>query len=161
FTGWSGDEPCSGSSPTLSFTVTAPVACVAGYVRRVVVAGAVGGGGAAQVTATSPDAHSVCAGQSCAADAGAAVTLLAPTVPGYRLPGWSGAGCEAGVAAGAGLTITAAANVTCTATYVEGVAVSGTVVGALGQVSVASATPGASCAAGACALDAGGSVTLT
>src|SRR5262249_30002961 len=127
FAGWSGDAGCSGAGATLAVTVTAPLSCTASYVARFSVTGAVGGGLSGAVTATSPDGNSTCAGPTCAADAGKAVTLVAPTIDGYRLVGWSGAGCSAGTVAGSGLTLVAAADLTCTAKYVLGVSVSGTV----------------------------------
>src|SRR5262249_40464168 len=94
FAGWSGDAGCSGAGAPPARTVTAPLSCTASYVARFSVTGAVGGGLSGAVTATSPDGNSTCAGPTCAADAGKAVTLVAPTIDGYRLVGWSGAGCS-------------------------------------------------------------------
>lgn len=161
FTGWSGSAACDGKTDVpLALEVTANLMCTAGFVRRVTVSGAVQQGLSGAVTATAADASSTCTGSSCVADAGKQVTLVAPTVAGHRLAGWTGTGCDAGTASGSGLTLVAAADITCTATYAVGVSVSGTVVGAVGQVIATSTSAGAQCASGSCAIDQGGDVSL-
>src|SRR5262249_25542370 len=104
---------------------------------------------------------SSCSGASCTVDSGSAATLMAPTVPGYRLIGWSGAGCDAGVPSGSGLTLTpSSGHLTCTAMYALGVSVSGTGRGAVVTIDASSTSAGAMCSPGVCTIDQGGSVTL-
>lgn len=162
FTGWSGAALCTGTvNPLQISNVMSDIACVANYAARRTATGLVEGGGAA-VTATSASATAVCTGNVCTLDAGTSATLVAPTIAGKRLTGWTGTGCSTANQSGNGIVVTpTTANVTCTATYATGVSVSGTVVGATGQVVAASTSPGAACTTGACGIDAGGSVTLT
>src|SRR5262249_6851591 len=135
FAGSGGDAVCQGNLPTLTLTVSAPTSCKALYVVRVQVTGKVQAGLGGAVAASSPMASASCAGATCIVDAGDTVTLLAPTVPGFRVSSWMGDGCAAGTMAGQGLTIKpTGADLTCTALYVAGVSVSGTVVGAEGTV---------------------------
>ena len=159
FTGWGGDVACSGNQPMLTITVAGATSCQAKYKKRLAVTGALQVGFTGAVTASAPDASSTCSGASCAVDAGNAVTLLAPTVSGFRVSGWIGTGCDQGVVAGQGITLEpTTADLTCTAMYVAGVSVSGTVVGAVGTVTATST--GVTCSAGSCAIDAGGEVVL-
>ena len=159
FTDWTGDAACAGNPAMFTVQVDGPLTCQAHYAKRLVVSGLVQSTLTGDVKAGAPDASSVCAGNTCTVDAGDAVTLLAPTISGYRVTGWTGAGCEGGTTAGQGITILpTTANVTCTAQYVLGVSVSGTVVGAVGTVTATSTT--GTCSAGTCNIDAGSDVTL-
>jgi hypothetical protein len=161
FSGWTGDPACTGTSPVLSVVITAATSCKAVYVRRFQVTGRIQDGLSGAVAASSPDATATCAGATCTVDSGGAVTLLAPTLAGYRVTGWTGAGCDQGVVAGQGITLRpSSGDLTCTAAYVLGVSVSGTVVGATGAVT-ASSPSGGRCSAGSCTIDAGGEVVLT
>ncbi|MEP7050827.1 MAG: hypothetical protein ABJB12_10755 [Pseudomonadota bacterium] len=161
FAGWTGDAQCTGTGKTLVLAVTSNIACVANYRARYRVSGVVGSGLAGTVTATSADVNSTCSTNSCLVDAGTSTTLVAPTISGYRLTGWTGAGCPT-TGQGNGLTVTpTTAEVVCTATYALGVSVTGTVVGATGAVTATSTSPGAACTPGGCGIDAGGSVSLT
>jgi len=159
FRGWSGDAPCSGTDPTLRLPgVTASLHCLAEYVVRFPVTGRADGAPAEIVVASDPEAH--CREGTCEVDQGASATLTAGSAPGFRLRGWSGAGCEA---AGGDLATVRDVQgpVECVAHYVQGVAVSGTVTHAVGSVVASSTTPGAVCEAGRCAIDVGGQATLT
>jgi uncharacterized repeat protein (TIGR02543 family) len=162
FTGWTGDASCASSEREIMLTdVRSNLLCVANYVPRATVRGvAEGVPRATAIVASSNDAFAECASEACEVDDGGAVSLQAPSVSGYRLQGWSGAGCARG--RGASVTVTEAmGDITCTATYVEGVAVIGTVLNADGEVTATSSMPGADCADGRCAIARGGSVRLT
>ena len=165
FTGWTGNAACTGTvNPLVVANVQSDINCIANYSARYTATGLVAAGlPAGTVTASSGNVNATCAGNSCTLDSGTSATLLAPTLPGYRLTGWSGAGCVAGNQSGNGIVVTTTnSNITCTATYALGVSVTGTVVGATGSVVAASASPpGNGCSAGGCGIDAGGSVTLT
>lgn len=160
FTGWSGNALCTGTvNPLVISNVMSDIACIANYATRRTATGVVGGGLAGAVVATSADVNAVCTGNVCTLDTGTSATLVAPSIAGYRLTGWSG--CT-GAQSGNGIVVTpTTANVTCTATYALGVSVSGTVVGATGQIVATSGSAGASCTPGVCGIDSGGSVTLT
>src|SRR5688572_4566325 len=157
FVEWGG--ACGGTNPTITVTMDAAKTCTATFVERVVVSAGVAGAAGATVTASSNDPGSSCSGAMCTVDKGGNVTLTASTVAGSRFTGWSGTGC-AGSAPVLSLTGVTAA-LTCTATYVPGLAVIGSVVGATGTIEARSTSPGASCSAGGCTLDPGGTVTLT
>jgi uncharacterized repeat protein (TIGR02543 family) len=161
FTGWTGDAQCTGTAKPLELVVTSNLACVANYVARYKVSGLVGSGLTGSVTATSAEVSSTCSTNACLVDAGKSTTLVAPTIDGYRLTGWTGAGCPT-TGQGNGVTVTpTTGDVVCTATYALGVSVTGTVVGATGTVTATSTSPGATCTPGGCGIDAGGSVSLT
>ena len=162
FTNWSGDTQCTGTTnPLLIASVGSDISCVANYAARYSATGLVNGGVGA-VVASSANVNAVCSGNSCTLDSGTTATLLAPTIAGSRLTGWSGTGCLPGNQSGNGITVTpTTGNITCTANYALGVSVTGTVVGATGTVIAASISSGASCGPGACGIDSGGSVTLT
>jgi len=163
FSGWSGSPACTGTSnPLLIAAVTSDVSCVAEYAAQRSVIGLVGSSGSGSVVASSGDVNARCNGNSCTLDSGTTATLLAPTVIGKRLTGWSGAGCLAANQSGNGITVTpTTTDITCTANYATGVSVTGTVVGATGTVTASSTSSGASCSPGSCSLDQGGSVALT
>lgn len=166
FRGWSGDGPCTGSDPTLRLAnVDGSLHCMAEYVLRFPVSGRADGAPAQIVIASDPTAH--CREGVCEVDQGASATVTASSVPGFRLRGFSGAGC---VAAGGDLATVddVQGPVECVAHYVQGVAVSGTLNNAGGtpsnpslSVVATSTSAGATCEAGRCAIDVGGSVTLT
>ncbi len=159
FTGWTGDAQCTGIGAPLDLVVTSNIACVANYVARFKVSGLVGSGLTGTVTATSADPSSTCS-SGCLVDAGKSTTLVAPTINGYRLTGWTGAGCPA-TGQGNGLTVTpTTGDIVCTAIYALGVSVTGTVVGAAGTVAASSTSPGQICTPGGCSIDSGGSVSL-
>jgi uncharacterized repeat protein (TIGR02543 family) len=160
FTGWTGHPQCVSSEPVITIAdVQASVLCTANYVPRASVRGEARGT-EATITASSQDAFSECAGDHCTLDEGGTVTLLAPSVAGYRFKNWTGQGCEK--ASGGSVTVSnATGELTCTANYVEGVSVVGSVLNAEGTVDARSAMPGAECEAGRCAIERGGSVTLT
>jgi hypothetical protein len=166
FSGWSGDVTfCTGAVEPLQVEhIASDISCVANYAARFKVTGLVGSGLTGTVTATSGDVNASCPPNSnaCIVDSGTSTTLVAPTIAGYRLTGWTGAGCT-GAQSGNGLVVTPlTGDLTCTATYAQGVSVTGTVVGATGTVTAASNSPGADCTKpGGCSIDAGGSVTLT
>ncbi|HEY3667295.1 MAG TPA: hypothetical protein VGL19_14910 [Polyangiaceae bacterium] len=164
FTGWSGDAACTGTVDPLQVSnIASDISCVANYAARFKVTGLVGSGLAGAVTATSGDVNATCSTNACIVDSGTNTTLVAPTIAGYRLTGWTGAGCT-GAQNGNGLVVSpTTGDLTCTATYAKGVSVTGTVVGATGNVVAASSSAGATCppGSGGCALDAGGNVTLT
>lgn len=160
FRGWIGDPACLGNEPQITLAnVTSNLSCTADYVARFTVRGA-SEGADAQVAASADNLFSACEGDHCVIDGGETVTLIASTVDGYRLSGWTGDGCEAQPGASA-LARAVAKDVTCTAQFVKGVSVSGTLVNAEGQVLAESSSPGANCSPGSCAIDIGGSVTLT
>jgi hypothetical protein len=163
FTGWTGNALCTGTvNPLVVAKVESDINCIANYAARYTATGLVANGLTGTVSASSANVNATCAGNSCTLDAGTSATLLAPTIAGYRLTGWSGAGCVAGNQSGNGILVTTTnSNITCTANYALGVSVTGTVVGATGSVVAGSASPGATCSAGGCGIDAGGSVTLT
>ncbi len=162
FSGWSGNALCTGTTNPLQFAnIAGDIACVANYAARFKVTGLVGSGLTGAVVATSPDVSGVCSTNACIVDSGKSTTLVAPTIAGYRLTGWTGAGCT-GTQSGNGLVVTpTTGDLTCSATYALGVSVTGTVVGATGAVVATSVSPGATCTPGSCGVDAGGSVTLT
>ena len=164
FTGWSGDAVCTGTVDPLQIAdISSDISCVANYAARFKVTGLVGSGLTGTVTATSGDVNASCSTNACIVDSGKSTTLIAPTIAGYRLTGWTGAGCT-GAQSGNGLVVTpTTGDLTCTATYAQGVSVTGTVSGATGTVAAASTSPGADCVSkpGGCSIDAGGSVTLT
>ncbi|HEX5659609.1 MAG TPA: hypothetical protein VFX59_20575 [Polyangiales bacterium] len=160
FRGWLGGPACLGSEPVLTVeNVTSSVSCTADYVARFVVRG-VSEGADAPILASAENLFAACDGASCVVDSGEAVTLIAGVVEGYRLLGWSGEGCEAQAGA-AVLAANVQRETTCTARYVEGVSVSGTLVNAVGVILASSDTAGAACEPGSCAIDIGGSVTLS
>ena len=163
FTGWTGDSLCTGTtSPLVIAKVNTDITCLANYVARFTATGLIGGGLAGTVSATG-DVNATCPstpGNTCTADANTKVTLLAPTIAGNYLANWSG--CT-GTQSGNGIVVTpTTANVTCTANYVVGVSVTGTVVGATGTVTATSASPGSDCTKtlGSCTISSGGTVTL-
>lgn len=161
FTGWTGEAACASSEREVTLAdVRSNVLCVANYVPRATVRGvAEGVPRATAIVATSNDAFADCTSETCEVDEGDTVSLQAPSVAGYRLQAWAGVGCARG--RGASTTVTdAKGDITCTATYVEGVAVSGTVLNADGEVIASSSQPGADCADGRCAIAKGGSVRL-
>ena len=164
FRGWTGDAPCLGADPTLLIQdVTQNVLCTADYVRRFQVLGVADspdGQLANAIAAQSPNLFSVCSGASCVVDQGEDVTLLAGTVAGYRFSAWAGLGCQT-LSGGSGLAAAVLGDTVCTALYAKGVAVSGTVVDAVGEVTAMSSSSGAVCAHGSCAIDVGGAVALT
>jgi hypothetical protein len=162
FAGWSGTAACTGAEPTLQVAnVTANEACNANYVeRRRVSASSAGAMPAAVITVDSPDGFKVCAPGSCEIDVGGMVTLAAPSVAGYRLSHWSGSRCDGQVATALELR-DVVEDVACVANYVQGIAVSGGVLGAPGEVTASSESQFAMCAKGSCTLDVGGAVKLT
>jgi len=162
FTGWTGDTVCTGTSLTLEIMpVTGNVSCTANYVARFTATGLASGTPTNPApTADSTDPFKSCTGGVCEVDQGSQVVLSAQTVAGYRLTGFSGEGCTDV----AGTTVTLSnltVNRVCTAQYVQGIAIAGNAVGAAGDVIVSSTSPGFSCTAGQCVLDAGGDVSLT
>jgi hypothetical protein len=162
FAGWSGSAGCTGTTESVVLDdVQSDLICTATYVPRRTVSGmAEGATPQPTLAASSSDGFATCEGAGCEVDVGSAVELRAPTVPGYRLASWSGAGC--GDASGDKVTVSdVQSDVTCTAHYVQGIAVSGTVSGAPGAVAASSSSPGASCSGATCQIDVGGSVTLT
>jgi Divergent InlB B-repeat domain len=162
FAGWSGSASCVGAEPVLRLsTVQSSQNCLATYTARVTVSGSASGSEPAPaVTALSSDLYASCSGASCQTDLGGAVTLLAGSASGYRLTGWTGPQCEA--EKGAAVMLTAlASDVACVATYLQGIAVIGAVVGAPGDVTASSTTEAAVCAEGGCVIDLGGNATLT
>jgi hypothetical protein len=160
FRGWIGDERCSGGAAELTLSdVRTNFVCSADYVRRYT-ARAKSEGAMAVLSASSEGGFATCDGAACEVDQGSTVTFIASTVRGYRLRDWTGEGCSGGSGSSA-LARDVHRDVACTARFVEGVAVSGTVVNAQATVVAASSSPGASCADGRCAIDVGGTVTLT
>jgi hypothetical protein len=158
FVGWSG--ACAGSQPVVTVQMDADKACTATFGgARLTVAGAVSGASGA-VTATSPDPGAVCAGASCTIQSGGSVTLSAPAIPGFRFAGWTGGGGCSGTSPVVQLT-NVTISLSCTATYVAGVTVSGTAVGATATIAATSTSPGAVCVGGSCTVGAGATVTLT
>ena len=166
FTGWSGDANCSSNNAQVSIAnVTSNVSCTANYVARYAVTGASAGATTPlPISAMSADAFASCMGATCEVDDGGSVKLIAPTVSGLRLSGWDGDGCTTGDGASASVSPVHEGH-TCTAKYVAGVAVIGTLVGVASDsgasVDASSSSAGANCGAGRCAIDVGGSVTLT
>jgi Divergent InlB B-repeat domain len=160
FVGWSGG--CLGSELVSTVSdVRESISCIATYVaRRSARAESTGADPAPSLSAISADAFARCEGAGCEVDEGGSVTLLADTVSGFRLSEWSGDGCQAGASGSSTKLVDLRANVTCTARYVRGVSVTGTVLGLSGEVSATSQSPGAMCSSGSCAIDAGGTVTL-
>ena len=136
---------------------TTNVLCTADYVARFDVTGE-SEGAKASISAVSENLFSSCDGAHCNVDSGESVTLQAGTVDGYRLKSWSGEGCER-LSGASAIAREVASDVTCTAHYVEGVSVTGTVVNAEGEVDASSDSPGADCELGSCAIDIGGTVT--
>lgn len=160
FRGWVGDASCSGSALQVDISdVTTNIVCSADYVRRVTVR-AESEGASAALTATADEGFPSCTGASCEVDQGSTVTLFASTVAGYRLRDWTGEGC-AGADGSLALARDVQSDVVCTAHFVLGVAVSGTIVNADVGVVAHSTSPGAACGAGRCTIDVGGTVTLT
>lgn len=160
FRGWTGDTPCLGTELTVELeAVTTNVVCTADYVARFDVSGE-SEGADAPISATSENLFSGCDGAHCTVDTGESVTLHAGTVEGYRLKNWSGDGCEP-LSGASAIARDVASDVVCTAHYVEGVSVTGTVINAEGDVEATSDSPGADCGRGSCAIDVGGTVTLT
>ncbi|MET0340544.1 MAG: hypothetical protein ABW252_06060 [Polyangiales bacterium] len=159
FRGWSGHAQCASLEHQVRVgDVREDVACTADYAARLRVSG-VSEGAAAAITASADDGFARCEGSACEVDVGDTVSLLAPSVPGFRLRGWGGDGCiESGGARAVAPEVTASR--TCVAYYVAGVSVSGTVVNADAEVVAESPSAGASCQRGACAIDAGGAVVL-
>jgi hypothetical protein len=114
------------------------------------------GGGSVTVSG----APASCTSASCSFDftSGTSVTLTAQATSGKRFVRWGGA-CS-GTATSVNVTMDAAKS--CTATFVDRLAVSGAVSGATGGAIVASSSDeAASCAGASCTIDRGGSVTLT
>jgi hypothetical protein len=160
FRGWIGDAACIGSEPTLIVpNVSSNVTCTADYVTRFTVKG-VSEGADAPIVASAENLFASCDGPACVVDSGEAVTLIAGVVDGYRLLEWTGEGCQPQDGAAA-LAADVQGDVTCTAHFVEGVSVSGTLVNATGVIRAESDSAGADCAKGSCAIDVGGSVTLS
>ncbi|MET0340468.1 MAG: hypothetical protein ABW252_05670 [Polyangiales bacterium] len=165
FAGWSGTSACVGGNPALRIDpVVGPQRCLATYTPRVRVRGKSNGAMPSPVvTALSFDALAACdiGGGSgfCDIDVGGSALLIAQSSPGFRLTGWSGPACDGETGSGLALE-NVIDSVECTAEYRRGIAISGVVVGAEGQVRVTSTTPGAQCAADRCILDEGGEATL-
>ncbi|MET0286281.1 MAG: InlB B-repeat-containing protein, partial [Polyangiales bacterium] len=160
FRGWLGDPACVGSEPELKVeNVTSNVTCSADYATRYTVDG-VSEGADVEITASSENLFSSCDGKACVVDGGETVTLIAGVVDGYRLAEWTGEGCEP--QPGAAVVVRdVARDTTCTARFVEGVSVSGTLVNATGTILANSTSPGADCEPGSCAIDVGGTVKLS
>lgn len=162
FLSWSGDPACVGTQPSLTLvTLERDTACVANYVpRHEVRAASEGAAPSPVISVLSEDAGASCANGRCEIDRGGSVTLLAPTVSGYRLAGWSGDACAGEMGASVQLR-DVREDVACVARYVRGVAVMGALVGARGEVIASSASMSADCMSSRCTLDAGADVTLT
>lgn len=163
FVGWSGHGSCTGSSESVTVgDVRASLTCKASYVRRVTVqAESRGAEPTPTASALSSDAFAECAGARCVIDEGGTVTLVAATVPGYRLRGFVGEGCSS-ERSGVSTTLRdVRVDRTCSADYVRGVAVSGAALGVDADVVASSTAASAQCGDGSCAIDAGSSVTLT
>ncbi|MEY4512527.1 MAG: hypothetical protein RLZZ450_4649 [Pseudomonadota bacterium] len=162
FSGWSGGEECAGEEPALALVdVQASLGCTANYLTRYTVsAKSEGSMPAASIEAASPDALATCDAQKCEVDDGGSATLTATTVPGYRLTGFKGEGCDQ--VSGAVVTVSDVhKNIECTARYETGIAVIGSIEGATGMVLATSKSPTASCAAGSCTVGPGDEVVLT
>lgn len=160
FAGWTGDPGCASSDAEITLPeVGANLVCTADYVRRFRVRG-VSEGAEAMITARADSGFPACEGDTCEVDEGVTVTLLAGTVRGYRLERWSGEGCTAGSGSSASAH-EVHEDRTCTAHFVEGVAVSGTVVNAEAEVDATSSSDGAECEGGRCVITPGGAVALT
>lgn len=160
FAGWTGDESCASSEPEIEvLDVRNNVLCTADYVRRVKVQ-AVSEGADAELTVSADAGFPDCFNEACEVDEGTTVTLLAGTVAGYRLRDWSGEGCTAGSGSSA-IVREPWEDRTCVANFVEGVAVSGTVLNAEAEVEARSSSDGAECEGGRCVITPGGAVTLT
>lgn len=163
FSGWTGEERCLGDDAARSLrALTSSVVCTADYVSRtsvqVVSEPALAPPGALRALSATPFA--VCSGPSCDVDSGQDVTLIAGTVPGYKRDHWSGGGCEQSSGAAA-VARAVSVDTTCTAHYVPGVSVTGTVLNAVAEVDARSSSGNASCSHGSCSIDPAGSVTLT
>lgn len=161
FAGFHGDPACRSDEPT--FTVRdlqQPLTCIASYRPRQRVEGlAQGAEPVPTLLASSADTHASCQGAACEVDRGGSVTLLAPSVDGYRLRGWLGDACAEQT--GAAVTLSPVErDLTCTADYVRGVSVTGAVIGAQVAVTASSDAPTASCLGAGCRIDAGATVTL-
>jgi hypothetical protein len=153
FTAWAG--ACSGQNPMITITADATTSCTAMFSGKIMVSATVAGA-SGTVAASSPGG--TCSMNACTIDPGDSVTFVAPPIQGFRFSSWSN-GCT-----GTSPTVTLTniqAEVDCTASYVPGALVTGTVVGATGTVDAESTSPGAMCQNGTCALDPGGSATLT
>ncbi|HEX6241254.1 MAG TPA: hypothetical protein VFZ61_10190, partial [Polyangiales bacterium] len=161
FTGFSGPAACLSSERVLTIaSADADLECVANYLPRHDVTGkAVGISPAPAIVASSSDTFASCSGDSCRVDHGGAARLTAPTVSGYRPKTWSGSGCDADAGAAQNLS-DVTQDIVCTVEYVQGVGVSGSVVGASATIVASSSSPGASCNGASCGIDVGGSVTL-
>ena len=162
FTGWSGSAACTGTDPVLRIAqVTASESCTASYVpRRTVSASSEGAMPAPLVMVRSEDAFASCTPGACEIDQGGSAALIAPSAEGYRLSGWTGARCEGQVASAIDLR-DVTENVMCVAQYARGIAVSGAVLGAVGEVAATSTGEYAKCSRGSCVIDVGGDATLT
>jgi hypothetical protein len=162
FAGWSGTPACVGSDPVLRLSALSDSqSCVATYAPRVTVSGSASGAEPPPaITAVSADLYARCSGGACDTDVGGTVTLLAGSADGYRLTGWMGPQCDG--EKGAAVTLSdVTADTQCSASYAQGIAVIGAVVGAPGEVVASSTTEAAVCAEGGCVIDIGGNVTLT
>lgn len=159
FVGWSGSPRCEGSNRILMLTnVEANIRCYANYVKRVKVTG---GSSSAQadVTAASDSAFANCSGATCEVDEGATVVITADELDGYRFAGFGGGACSN--VEGFSVYVTAGKDdISCTATYVRSFEVTGSLLGASGNVEVTSDTAFASCMNGTCLVDEEGSVIL-
>jgi Divergent InlB B-repeat domain len=161
FRGWVGDPACLSSEPELTLEhVTSNITCSADYVTRHTVRGISEGVANAPIRAESDTLFAACKGDACVVDRGESVTLTAGTVDGYRLSAWSGEGCEPLPGASA-IARNVEGELVCTAHYVAGVSVSGTLVNVAGEVDARSGSPGADCSRGTCAIDVGGEVQLS
>ncbi|HEX5657386.1 MAG TPA: hypothetical protein VFX59_09325, partial [Polyangiales bacterium] len=162
FAGWSGTRGCVGSDPVLRFSaLQQSESCLASYTPRVTVSGSSSGATPPPaITALSADLYASCNGGACDTDVGGGVTLLAGSTAGYRLTGWSGPQCDGEKGAAVMLT-NVSTDTQCVASYLQGIAVIGAVVGAPGEVSATSTTEAAVCAEGGCVIDIGGNATLT
>jgi hypothetical protein len=159
FRGWTGDAPCLSTELVVQVDgVSTNVVCTADYVPRYEVKG-LSEGTDATIASASENLFSVCDGPTCTVDRGESVTLLAGSVEGFRLKEWTGEGCEA-LSGASAIARDVASDLTCTAHYVEGVSVTGSLVNAEGEVEASSDSPGAECGRGSCAIDLDGTVTL-
>jgi hypothetical protein len=153
-----GCEQVEGRRATVT-AVGKDVTCTATYIASLTVRGQARGV-VAQVVAEPISTGPTCQGQLCAIDPGQSVRLTAPVVAGFRFVGWTGdAACL-----GAEPTLSlegVSSNLVCTAEYVPRVKVVGQSQGAAGAITAASANQFSTCAASACEVDVGETVTLS